>query len=158
MNKKVSITDSNKATFVCPKCEQTKTVDVTKFVYTDNAVKVHSKCSCGHKWTSLLERRKEFRKMVNLPGSYDYIKDDMVVARGRMKVIDLSFSGIKIKLNIERNLQMGETLNLEFHLDDNKRTLIQKRVQIRSVRGLSIGTTFRSGKDIGPGLGFYLMD
>jgi hypothetical protein len=157
MVERVYLTDSNKATFICPQCENMKTVDVSKLVCTSNVIKVNSKCSCGHKWTSVFEKRKQFRKMVNFTGTYDYIKDEKVVDRGGMKVVDLSGGGVKVQLNVERNLQVGDHLNLEFHLDDNNRTLIEKRVTIRTVSGVYLGTTFGSANDIGPELGFYLM-
>ena len=65
--------------------------------------------------------------------------------------------GVKVQLNVERNWQVGDRLNLEFHLDDNNRTLIKKRVTIRTISGVCLGTTFGSTGDIGPELGFYLM-
>ena len=157
MVKRVYLTNTNKATFVCPQCNNSKTVDVSKFVCTNNALKINSKCSCGHQWTSVLEKRKQFRKTVNFAGIYDYIKDEKVVDRGGMKVVDLSGGGVKVKLNAERNLQVDDYLNLEFHLDDNNRTLIKKKVTIRTISGPYIGTTFESAGDIGPELGFYLM-
>ena len=95
MVEKVYLADSNKATFICPQCKNMKTVDVSKFVCTGNAVKVNSKCSCGHKWTSVFEKRKQFRKTVNFAGTYDYIKDDKVVEWGGMKVVDVSAAVLK---------------------------------------------------------------
>jgi hypothetical protein len=71
--------------------------------------------------------------------------------------VDLSNGGAKVKLNVERDLQVGAHLDLEFHLDGNNSTLIKKRVTVRSVDGSYIGTTFGSPGDIGPELGFCLM-
>jgi hypothetical protein len=101
MVERVYLTDSNKATFICPQCKNMKTVDVSKLVCTSNVVKVNSKCSCGHKWTSVFEKRKQFRKTVNFTSTYDYIKDEKVVDRGGMKVVDLSGGGVKVQLNVE---------------------------------------------------------
>jgi hypothetical protein len=157
MVKRVPITDSNKATFICPKCKTMKTVDVSKFAHTDGVVKIKSKCSCGHRWISEFEKRKQYRKRVNFAGTYDYIKDGKVVDRGGMTVVDLSNGGVKVKLNVERDLQAGAHLDLEFHLDDKNGTLIKKRVKIRSVSGVYLGTTFRAMDGAGQELGFYLM-
>ena len=156
MNKRVFINESKEATFICPKCEQLKTVNVRKFVYKNKAIKVSCKCSCGHKWTSLLERRKELRKMVNLPGSYNYTMGDRVI-QGKLKIMDLSAGGIKVKLDMDRKPQVGEILNLEFHLDDKNRTLIRTSVKVRSIKGEYIGTAFESDNGIDPYLGLYLM-
>ena len=157
MAQKVYLTDSNQATFICPQCKKTKTVDLSRFAHATRAVKINSKCSCGHKWTSVLEKRKRYRKAVNFSGTYDYIKDEKVVDRGGMRILDLSIGGAKVKINGERNLQVGDRLNLEFHLDDDNATLIKKRVTIRTVNGSHIGTTFGSADNIGQELGFYLM-
>lgn len=157
MVKRVPISDSCKATFICPKCKTMKTVDVSKFVNMNGTVKIKSKCSCGHRWISEFEKRKQYRKTVNFTGTYDCIKDGKVVDRGGMTVVDLSSGGVKLKLNVEQNLQVGDNLNLEFQLDDNNATLIKKRVAIRTVNGCYVGTTFGSPDNIGTELGFYLM-
>lgn len=157
MVERVFPTESNTATFICPQCKKSKTVDVSKFANTSRTVKISSTCSCGHKWVSTLDKRRVYRKTVNLPGTYDHIKDGKVVDRGGMNVVDLSFSGVKMKLNVERNLQAGEHLNLEFHLDDSKHTLIKKGVTIRNVSGVYIGATFATAEAYDPVLGFYLM-
>jgi len=157
MVKRVAITDSNKASFICPKCNKIKIVDVSKFAFMNGTAKVHAKCSCGHKWTSMLEKRKQFRKAVNFSGTYEYIKNNKVVDRGGMQLVDLSTGGAKVKLTAERDLKIGAYLNLEFHLDDKKCTMIKRRVKIQSINGTYIGTTFNSADGIGPDLGFYLM-
>jgi len=157
MVKSVSVTDSNKATFICPNCNKVKTVDVSKFAYMSGTAKINAKCSCGHRWTSVLEKRKQFRKSVNFSGTYEYIKQDKVVDRGGMKVVDLSAGGAKVKLNVKRDFVVGETLNLEFHLDDKNGTLIKRRVKVHSINGGYIGTKYSSADGIDPDLGFYLM-
>ena len=102
MDQKVYLTDSNQATFICPQCCKTKTVDLSKFAHCSKTVKINSKCSCGHQWTSVLEKRKQYRKTVNFTGTYDYIKNDKVVDRGGMRIVDLSNGGAKVKLDAER--------------------------------------------------------
>jgi hypothetical protein len=154
MTTRVSITESKEATFICPKCGQLKTVNVRKFVYSNRTITVNCKCSCGHKWTSVLERRKQLRKIVNLPGTCFYIRRGRVI-QGKLKVMDLSAGGMKVKLDMDRKPQVGESLNLEFHLDDKNRTLIKTRVKVRSIKGEYIGTAFESDKDINPDLDFY---
>jgi hypothetical protein len=144
MVERVFPTESNTATFICPQCKKSKTVDVSKFSLTSRTVKINSTCSCGHKWTTVLDKRRLYRKTVNLIGVYDHIRDGKVVDRGGMKVLDLSFSGVKMKLNVERDLQVGENFRLEFHLDDVKHTLIKKEVIVRNVSGVYIGATFKS--------------
>jgi urease gamma subunit len=159
MVERVYPTESNKATFICPKCKNTKTVDVSKFANIASTVKVNSRCSCGHQWTSVLEKRKQYRKKVNLQGTYALISDGFITDRDRggMAVTDLSAGGVKLKLNIKRNLQIGDRLNIEFRLDDGKRTIIKKDVVIRNISGIYIGAAFKSTDPYDPVMGFYLM-
>ena len=157
MPKRISITESKEATFICPECEQLKTVDVSKFVYSNRKIKINCKCSCGYKWTSVLERRKYLRKMVNLPGICAFTRGDRVF-QGRLKVMDLSIGGMRFKLGIDRKPLVGDSLNLEFHLDDKNRTLVKTSAKVRSVKGEYIGTKFGASVGIGPELGFYLMN
>ena len=95
--------------------------------------------------------------MVNLPGTCDFTRGDRVF-QGRLKVMDLSIGGMRFKLGIDRKPLVGESLNLEFHLDDKNRTLVKTGAKVRSVKGEYIGTKFGTSVGIGPELGFYLMN
>ncbi len=103
---KVYISATNKATIVCPKCEKTKTVDVGRYVELNQTVRVKSKCTCGNTWTSVLEKRRQYRKSVNFPGVYKYFEDGEEVDKGIMAVMDLSLTGIKLKLNVKRDFKL----------------------------------------------------
>jgi len=157
MVEKVYITNENKATFICPQCEKTKTVDVGKYAKIDQTVKVKSKCSCGHKWVAVLEKRKQYRKGANLSGIYKYMVDGREIDRGKMKVMDLSAGGVKLKLEVNRGFKVGETLEIEFKLDDKKKTLIRKTVVIRNGSESYYGAAFKDADTYDPVLGFYLM-
>jgi hypothetical protein len=132
-------------------------VDVSKFIYTNKTVKINATCSCGNKWALELEKRRLYRKSVNLSGTYGLVREGKVVDRGGMKVVDLSFNGVKMKLNVEREFQPGDLLDIEFNLDDSKQTQKIKRVTVRNVSGLYIGASFRPDEAYDPVLGFYLM-
>lgn len=157
MLQKIYITNSNQATFICPKCEKTKTVDVTKYAQMDQTVKVKSKCTCGHTWISVLEKRKQYRKGVDLVGVYIYIVNGKEVDRGNMTIIDLSAGGVKLRLKVARDFNLGDLLKIEFRLDDNKNTQMTKTVVIRNISGEYIGAAFRDTDPYDPVLGFYLM-
>jgi len=149
---------SNTVNIICQECKKTKTVDVSKIANTSRTVKIKSTCSCGHNWTTIIERRRQYRKIVNLPGTYDHVKDEKVLDRGGMKVVDISGGGVRLKLNVERNLQVGDHLDIEFHIDDSNRTLIKKSVVVRNVNGVYVGTSFRLAVAYDPVLGYYLMN
>jgi hypothetical protein len=157
MVEKVYITDTNMATFICPHCQKTLTVDVSKYAQMEQTVKVKSKCSCGNKWISVLEKRKQYRKGANLKGIYKYIVDGKEIDRGKMTIIDISAGGVKLKLDVGRDLKTDHLLELEFKLDDSKQTPMQKTVVIRNADSPYFGTAFRDADLYDPVMGFYLM-
>jgi len=157
MVSKVYISATNTATIVCPRCEKTKTVDVGRYAEINKTVRVKSKCTCGHTWTSVLEKRRQYRKAVDFPGVYTYFEDGRQVDKGNMAVKDLSLTGLKLKLNVARDFKVDARLQVEFHLDDNRRTLMRKNVMIKNVSGLYVGVAFSASEAQDPALGFYLM-
>ena len=139
MPEKVFIGDDGKVTFICPECKRSKTTHASNYKHSETAVKVNCKCACGHAYSVLLERRKYIRKNLNLRGIYYLMTRD---ERGMMTVIDMSRSGMKIRLEVERSLALGERLALEFRLDDKEKSLIRREVFIRSVKGALVGVEF----------------
>ncbi len=157
MTEKVYISSQQMTTFVCPKCSRSKTVNVSKFARLDKLIKVNVKCPCGHAHTSLLEKRKQYRKETHLSGTYVHILDDQPANRGLVTVKDISASGMKLKLNVELICDVGDHLDVEFHLDNRNRTLIKKRVIVRNLIGPYIGVEFGPTEAVDKALGFYLF-
>ena len=160
MDQKVYITSQNLVTFTCPKCEKPRIVNVTEHPDLEKKDKVTVKCPCGHKYTVIIERRKQYRKATNFPGQYKHIVDGRVIDQGLMRVIDLSRTGMKIKLNVKRNLDIGARLLLEFRLDDAHRSFIQKEVEVKKVFDQELGVEFTSVHPSNPSdraLGFYML-
>ena len=157
MTEKVYITSKKMATFICPICQKSKTVDVSKYASLDKIVKVKVTCPCGYAYTSILEKRKKYRKETNLPGSFVHFVDGRQVGGGLMNVKDLSTSGLKIHTNVQHSCTVGDVVLVEFSLDDVHRTLIKKKVIVRNVIGQNIGTEFAPTEAIDKALGFYLF-
>jgi len=157
MFEKVYITSKQTATFVCPKCERSKRVNVSRYVNLDKMVKVKVKCPCGYTYTSLLEKRKKYRKETNLHGSYIRIVDGKVVSRGLMTVQDLSTTGMKLHINGNHGCEVGDVLKVEFYLDDFQRSFIRKKVIVRNVFNSEIGTELAPTEAVDKALGFYLF-
>ncbi len=153
---KVHISSSNTATFVCPNCENTSTVDVTKYAKVDKRVTVKVKCRCGYQFSVVLEKRKKYRKQTNLPGTYTRLA--ATNDKGVMTVMDISTTGLKLKLNVSRNFNLGDELNVEFNLDDKRRTHIQKRVVVQNINDVYVGVAFAPNEMDDPALGFYLLN
>ncbi|MDA8139897.1 MAG: PilZ domain-containing protein [Desulfobacteraceae bacterium] len=157
MIEKVFITSNNTATFVCPQCGNVTTANVAKYAAIDKRVTVKCNCTCGHRFSVSLEKRRQYRKATDLAGMYYYRMPNGDEDKGIMRVVDISSTGIKLKLNVERNFNLGEMLRVEFHLDDKRRTFIEKRVIIRNVYKNLVGTSFAANEGDDPNLGFYLM-
>ena len=157
MTEKVYVTSKQMATFICPLCQKSKTVNVSKYASLDKMVKVKVTCPCGYGYTSILEKRKKYRKATNLPGSFVRLVEGRPTRGDLMKVKDLSTSGLKIHVNTEHHCAVGDIIQVEFSLDDNHRTLIRKKVIVRNIVGQNIGTEFAPTEPIDKALGFYLF-
>lgn len=157
MTEKVYVTSNQMATFVCPKCQKSKTVNVSKYATLDKLIRVKVTCPCGNAYTSLLEKRKKYRKETNLPGTFVRIVDGRKIGQGLMTVRDLSTIGMKLHTNGEHQCIVGDILQVEFHLDDTQRTLIKKKVIIRNIIGSNIGTELAPTEAVDKALGFYLF-
>ncbi len=157
MAQKVFITSNDTATFVCPQCGNTSIVNVAKYAGTSKKVSVNCNCNCGHLFKVILEKRRQYRKETNIPGMYFYRMENGDIDKGIMRVVDISSNGLKLKLNVERKFKGGEMLRVEFHLDDKRRTFIEKRVIVRNAHKNLVGTSFAPNEGDDPALGFYLM-
>ena len=127
MTEKIYISNTKITTFVCPKCHKSKTVNVSKYVDPDKKVKVNVRCPCGHSFSSILEKRKRYRRKTNLPGSYIRLLDGKKIDGGLMIVRDLSIIGMKLEIDAGSNCGIGDVIQVEFHTDDAQRALIKKR-------------------------------
>lgn len=142
MMRKVYMDTKGIAMFVCPQCGKAKTADVSKYKNSNTAIKIKMKCSCGHFDTCILERRDFYRKEVNLAGVYTRLLEDKLTDKGLMTVKDLSQNGIKMKLNVKRDLKLYDKFFVEFNLDDRRRFLIQKKLVVKNINDFDIGARF----------------
>ncbi|MBT8339474.1 MAG: hypothetical protein HKP58_09935 [Desulfatitalea sp.] len=157
MVEKVFITSNNKATFVCPQCGNVTTANVAKYAAIDKKITVKCRCNCGHRFDVSLEKRRQYRKATDLPGTFYYRQDTGDMDKGIMRVVDVSTTGLKLKLNVQPRFSIGEMLDVEFHLDDKRHTLLKKRVVVRNIYKNLVGTAFAPNEGDDPNLGFYLM-
>jgi hypothetical protein len=157
MTEKIYITSTKMATFVCPKCQKSKTVNVSKYADLDKNVKVSVRCPCGYAYVSILEKRKRYRKETNLPGSYKRYVDGKQISGGLMIVKDLSTFGMKLQIDTDSDCEVGDAIQVEFHTDDAQRAFIKKKVIIRNINGTIIGTEFAPTEGVDKALGFYLF-
>lgn len=139
---KVFLTDDDIATFICPKCGRTKNQDVSKYKQITKAVRIKCKCPCGHSHIVILERRKFKRRKTRIPGEYIWGK---LKKRDKMIIKDLSCIGLRFEQIEVRDIKVGDTLTVEFKLDEtDDSTLIKKEVIVKNVSGRDIGAAFSS--------------
>lgn len=156
MNHKVQVFD-NHATFVCPRCENTKTVNVAEYKKVNKKVSVLCKCPCGHSYTALLERRNYERKPTVLPGVYSRSVSGLGVEKGQIVVVELSRSGLKFKPRDTTGLKIGDKLTVFFNLNDDAQSLIKKKTVIMNINeGMHVGTEFCSTEPYGK-IGAFLF-
>jgi hypothetical protein len=174
--KKLYLEDNNVVTVSCPQCKKTREIDATPFLKKEGLVKLTFRfkcnfCDCGHKECSeckegecsngntnifSLERRKFYRKKVNLSGS-------IIGENGKrfsIRVLDLSRTGLKMKVLTPNTFHEDQNVQLEFFLDDARETHILKQIVIRKtdnkvVDGEFLATDRYDHND--KVIGFYLM-
>ena len=159
MKEKVFIYKDNKAIIICPKCEKSKTIDVSEELGSKYLVRLKHKCSCGYLHIVLLERRKRHRKITNLPGTYSRLVSGEQAANGSMTIQDITRAGLSFKLDESANqkFNVGDKLLLEFNLDDKSTSLIKKEGIISNMRGPYIGVEFSSVDLYDRALGLYMF-
>ena len=156
MNIKKVLSFDNKITLACSMCNRQKVVDMTPYLKNQNLSKFKVKCKCGHSWYEHLEKRRYMRKRTNLPGDFILFRNGKAVDSGHMKVVDISLVGLKIYLNRKMVLHTGDTLEVDFTLDNKTRTNIKRRVHVTNINSPFIVLAFEKTDRLDPAIGFYL--
>ncbi len=169
------INDNNRAVLSCPRCKKTREIDATPYLKASGRAKIAIKfkcsaCDCGHQSCKecreancsngntniiYLERRKFFRKKVSLPG---HIRDRK--NRFPVTILNLSRTGVKIKVRPSHTFQPEQKLIVTFTLDDSKASHIEKEIIIRTAKPDILKCEFTSAQTFetsDKAIGFYLM-
>ena len=154
--KPLHVSSKNTVLIECSDCKRAKIVDVSEYVQTYKKVTVKIKCPCGSAFVSYLNKRKQHRKTTNLNGTYSIISKSNDKSVKKLKICDLSATGMKIKIEPDENLSVGDNLIVEFFLDDVHASFVRKKVMIRNILSEHIGVEFDRTEEIGKALGFYL--
>ena len=149
---KVFLNHCGKTTVKCPFCEKCYYTTVPEHFYNKP---VRAKCNCGESFPVLFDSRKYYRKEVRLPGEYwnRFGEKDL------MTVTTLSFSGAGFESG-QRNpsTNSGETIRLNFLLQNRDKIWIKSQALVRRVNGNQIGVDFMEMDEHHQKcLGFFLM-
>ena len=179
----VSVNSENVAVITCPKCNTSKSVDMSKYIAIAGLIRFTTRCKCGHSWNAILDKRDKLRKKTNLSGSYTNLTPGKEGHKGVMTILDVSRSGLKTKINRMRlkvkdhdfsvgagkstfgykiqassdDLDVDDIILVEFQLDNEKRSSISRKAVIRWVDLPYIGVEFTSTPIFDADLGYYMM-
>lgn len=177
--KKVYISSENTAALSCPHCEKTKIIDTTKYKKREGPIKIKftfkcrycycgkehaigcdgTDCKPGHTMVALLERRRHFRKKVDLPGKVTDKRNNVALVRIR----DISKKGLLLQVVTPKTFEVGEIFTVLFELDNTQHTEIKKKIVIRKLLPPNLlGVEFTSADTLishsDKAIGFYLME
>ncbi|MFO8083043.1 MAG: PilZ domain-containing protein [Desulfobacterales bacterium] len=154
MIQSVFVNVENQAVFTCPQCTKSRAANVSRFLNQKNNSQIKIKCSCGHIFEAILERRKFYRKKTRLHGtaSSEKTKKQFLIT-----VVNLSRSGLEFKTRESHLLSIGEHLWVEFTLDNNNKSLIQKKIAIKRIKKDYVGAEFCLQDEYDKILGFYFF-
>lgn len=142
----------HKVELSCPKCDHAIHFDASN-VKSAGAFSTHCP-HCGTGFVFRVELRKKWRKNVDLDGRYT----NLATGRsGDMAVKDISFDGVGFETLERHSLTQGDEISVDFHLDDQRRTHLKRKLIVRVVRGHFVGAEFAVRRSHDADLGFYLM-
>ncbi len=160
MPEKIYITEDNTATFICPNCHKVSVKDATRYLEKNKPIRLKVKCCCGHTYAVFLEKRRKIRKTADLSGAYTFssFPADPEKQAGSLRVKNLSYSGLRVQLQAPPLFHVGDTLFIEFHLDDANQSRIRKKVIVKNIQDLSVGLAYADPQTCDSALGFYLFN
>jgi hypothetical protein len=152
----VFLNSKDEATFMCNNCGNALTRDLSQFVHAQTAIRVNCKCKCGHVFRVLVDRRRNYRKTVNLLGTCHYLNSSGDNKKSLIKIIDISSTGLQISTNSFPEFKVGNNVIVEFGLDDRENTKMNVKATVKRIQAKSVGLEFIAIADPKK-LTFYLM-
>ena len=153
---RVFLNDHEDGTFICPACNNGVIKHLGKFSQSQTAIRLKCRCKCGHVYGALVERRRFFRKPVNLMGTYFYSEGENNPRKGLIKILDISQSGLQFSLNSMPEFKVGDRIIVEFRMDDREQSQIREMGTVKDIRSNKVGLQFDS-VDPKDGLGLNLI-
>lgn len=149
---RVYAASDNHGTIVCPRCQHSKRVNVSRYLDTHSPAKV--KCACGHVFAIIVDTRKFYRKRTHLKGHF---ADQILDKWEEMVIKNLSLSGIGFTTQRKNSVELGEIIRIRFRLDNASQAEIRKVAIVRQIRGSFVGAEFQDITEYEKELGRYLQ-
>jgi hypothetical protein len=151
------VDETDRFVMVCPQCGNIKHVYLNSIKAIRGRKKRNLKvrCTCQSIFSVSLNYRRFYRKQTRLLGSYRNLSNRK--EKGEIQVTNLSMSGIGFITVSSNALSVGDKIKLNFTLDDNKQSEIEKSGIVRWIDGFNVGCEFADTSQPDTNLGFYLM-
>ncbi len=101
-----------------------------------------------------IKNRQAFGKLVSLGGRFIRLKTQ---DSGHIRVEKLSMLTIGFRVSKSHRIQVNDFLDIQFTLDDIKKSLVKRRIVVRKIKGNYIDADFYNPPPYAKNLGFYLM-
>ncbi len=150
---KVFVRPDDTVTITCPVCKKSKDINVSRFRKKNHTL--HVTCTCKTRFTVKLDFRRQYRKKVNLPGTYRIVAPPGG-GDGWVLIQNISWTGIGFTVSSMSDFKEGQTVELDFQLDDREQTRLIKQLHICSVHNNYIGSEFSDKGLYEKQLGFFL--
>jgi predicted RNA-binding Zn-ribbon protein involved in translation (DUF1610 family) len=151
--KKVYVNEKNRVTIICPQCGNVKIENALQYRSEEENRNIDISCSkCDAHFTVFIDFRRYYRKKVELHGLIYNLNEKFC----NITIENISRNGVGFTLEDVFTLELGETIDVQFSLDDKDKTFIRKRAMIRYFRDNFIGAEFVELQKFGKELGFYL--
>ncbi len=150
---KAYVRANNTTTIVCPACGVTKNINTQQLKGGRNPIKI--RCRCNVVFDVQIDFRRNYRKPVNLPGTYTILRDGQ--GGGVIHIRNISTGGIGFTVSGIHQLKKGQLIGVEFQLNDKKQTALRKKAVVVSVNTNQIGCQFSASEETGKALGFFLQ-
>jgi PAS domain S-box-containing protein len=152
--------DDGLIVLTCPHCGLQESVSVGQFEKLGSAVKVQ--CPCHKRFAAVLEKRRAYRKAVNLAGFFTIAGefgpyDTKASIWGPMVVQNISKTGLRFLSKRVDLIRPGDCLMVRFNLDNSNKALIHKQVEVISINGEGVGCRFKGADRYDITLGFYFI-
>lgn len=142
--------------FICPSCHNSVLKDLSNVISAQRVIKIKCKCKCGYVYQAFVDRRAFTRESVNLIGVCFYNNAAGETAKGIIRVLDVSMSGMRFSINGVPEFSVGDRITVEFKLDDWERSQVREEGIVRRIQSNKVGLQFDAIERFGE-LGLYLL-
>jgi transcription elongation factor Elf1 len=156
--------DRGSAFMHCPQCGASKKISTSSYRLINKAAGIELTCpACNHKYKVLINYRKFYRKKTNLKGIYTIATANIdhrfdFDTTSVITIGNISRTGIGFKMKNTINVEIDDILKVKFILDDEKKSVVEKKAIVKRVDKDFIGAEFTRAIDYrDKALAFYLM-